>query len=195
MWHSEWEKTDLFCLRNNRLIWLNSGLSDGSSAQQRCMSRPSSSLWDCVFSDGRRYGHSPRATRSTISTHQKRRQQLLLPQTPTTFFQIAGSISAQFYVNCRRVIKPNFTAPSEKQNTLTALQISCHHYNNTICVRSHVCRCCQVDWMTKRSRLIGRPRQGRNFCNLITRVVKCKCAAGDWYDLFSCVIGQDDVNA
>lgn len=57
-------------------MWLNSGLSAGSSAQQRCIRSPNSSLCVCVLTAGRRYGHSPRATRSTISTKRKRHSKL-----------------------------------------------------------------------------------------------------------------------
>lgn len=59
--------THLFCLRSSRRMWLNSGLSVGSSAQQRCISWPSSGLWLCGSMVGLRQGHSPKTTRSTIS--------------------------------------------------------------------------------------------------------------------------------
>lgn len=59
--------THLFCLRSSRWMWLNSGRSVGSSAQQRCISWPSSGLWLWGSMVGLRQGHSPRTTRSTIS--------------------------------------------------------------------------------------------------------------------------------
>ena len=57
----------LFCFRSSSRMWLNSGLSVGSSAQQRCISWPSSGLWTWGSTVGLRHGHSPRTTRSTIS--------------------------------------------------------------------------------------------------------------------------------
>lgn len=74
-------QTDLFCLRSSTLSWLNSGLSQGSSAQQRCISWPSSSLCIWELAVGRRYGHSPRATRSMISVEEQRDKQERLRDT------------------------------------------------------------------------------------------------------------------
>lgn len=67
--------THLFCFRSSRWMWLNSGRSVGSSAQQRCISWPSSGLWLWGSTVGLRQGHSPRTTRSTISAEGEEHQE------------------------------------------------------------------------------------------------------------------------
>lgn len=57
----------LLNLRSWTLIWLKSGRSRTSSAQQCCISCPSSSSWHPTQAEGRKLGRSPLFTRSMIS--------------------------------------------------------------------------------------------------------------------------------
>lgn len=66
----------LLNLRSWTLIWLKSGRSRTSSAQQCCISWPSSSMWHPTLAEGRKLGHSPLFTRSMISAGPSTRQRV-----------------------------------------------------------------------------------------------------------------------